>query len=138
MFLMRNYTKPTLLNELLDSIMNHNYDDNIDYQVKSPTYDVIDNDDNYVIEVLLAGIKKENIKIDTEDNVLTIYAERKLNNKNHYSLKQTYFGKYEKSFILPEDVDISKIDANLSDGILTLKIGKLKKEEQKKRLIEIK
>ncbi|MFW6246580.1 MAG: Hsp20/alpha crystallin family protein [bacterium] len=137
MFLIKkNYTVPTPFDDFFDSLMNHNFD--LD-EPKVPVHDVIENDNEYLIEMLLSGVKKEDIKIDSEDDVLTIQAERKKNNKLKYNRQQTYFGKYKRSFILPEDVDKSKIDANLSDGVLKITLNKLKpkKDEPKKISIEI-
>ena len=131
------YSAPSFFDEFFNTFMSHNYD--ID-EPKVPVHDVIENEKEYVIEMLLAGVKKDGVKIDTEDDVLTIHAERKLDSKLKYNRKQTYFGKYKRSFIMPEDVDKSKIEAQLSDGILKITIGKLKpkKEEPKKIMIELK
>jgi len=133
----RKYSTPSVFDEIFNSLINNNFD--VD-EPKVPVHDVIENDKEYVIDVLLAGVKKEDVKIDTEEDVLTIQAERKLDNKLNYNRKQTYFGNYKRSFVLPEDVDKSKIEAELSDGILKIKLNKLKpkKEEPKKFLIEIK
>lgn len=107
--------------------------------VKTPVHDVIENDSEYQIEMLLAGVKKEDINIDIEKDVLTIKAERKENKDNKYNRKETYFGKYERSFILPDDVDNEKIDASLVDGVLKLIVPKLiDKSKLNKKIIEIK
>ena len=137
MFITRKYSTPTFFDEFFNSFMSHNFDED---EPKVPIHDVIENDNEYVIEMLLAGVKKDDVKIDTEDNVLTILAERKLDSKLKYNRKQTYFGKYKRSFIMPEDVDHSKIEAQLSDGILKITLSKLKpkKEEPKKIKIELK
>jgi HSP20 family protein len=137
MFLTKKYTKPTLFDEFFDTFMVHNFD--VD-EPKVPVHDIIENDKEYLIDILLAGVKKEDINLDVENDVLTIQAERKLDTKLKYNKRQTYFGKYKRSFVLPEDVDKSKIDAQLSDGILKITLNKLKpkKEEPKKIMIELK
>ncbi len=106
---------------------------------KSPNYDIIENDNNYVINVSLPGVKKENILIDVENNNLILTAERNENNDLKYNYKRTFFGKYEEIFTLSKDVDKDNITASLSDGILIITIPKkdFEKENNKKR-IEIK
>jgi len=137
MFLTKRHSTPSFFDEFLNSIVTNNLD--LD-EPKVPIHDVIENDNEYLIEMLLAGIKKEDVKIDAEKDILTIHAERKLDNKLKYNRKQMYFGKYKRSFVLPENVDKSKIDAQLSDGILRITLSKLipKKEETKKIMIELK
>lgn len=106
---------------------------------KTPVHDVIENDNEYQIDLLLAGVKKEDISIDVEKDVLTIKAERKEIKDVKYNRKETFFGKYERSFILPDDVDKDKIDASLVDGILKVIVPKLADNPKlSKKAIEIK
>jgi HSP20 family protein len=136
-FLSKRHSTPSIFDELFNSYKNYGFD--LD-EPKVPVHDVIENDNEYIIEMLLAGVKKDDVKIDIENDLLSIEAERKLNNKLNYNRKQTYFGKYKRTFVLPEDVNKTKIDANLSDGILKITINKLKpkKDEPKKILIDVK
>lgn len=107
--------------------------------VKTPVYDVIENEKEYVIEMLLAGVPKENINIDIDKDVLTIKAERKEVKDVKYNRKETYFGKYERSFVLPENADKEKIEASLVDGILKVIVPKQEEEVKNDKIkIEIK
>jgi HSP20 family protein len=107
--------------------------------VKTPVHDVIENDNEYQIDLLLAGIKKEDISINVEKDILTINAERKENKDTKYNRKETFFGKYKRSFTLPEDVDKENISASLEDGILKITIPKFEnKASVDKKIIEIK
>lgn len=111
---------------------------NTNSKIKIPVHDVIENDNEYQIHLLLAGVKKEDINIDTEKDVLTIKAERKEDNDIKYNRKETFFGKYEKSFILPDDVDKENINASLIDGVLKIVVSKLiDKSKLSKKTIEI-
>lgn len=106
---------------------------------KTPKHDVIENDKEFVVEMALVGVKKEDISIDVEKDVLTIKAERKEVKDLNYNRKETYFGKYERMFVLPEDVDKENIDASLSDGILKVIVPKLVGDiKVGKKAIEIK
>ena len=66
---------------------------------KCPAHDVIENDEEFVIEMELAGVKKDDITIETEDGVLTIETERKKDDTKNYKRNEMYVGKYKRSFI---------------------------------------
>lgn len=95
----------------------------------------------YHVELDLPGIKKEDIEITTEDNVLTISGERKLKEEvkedDYYKVESRY-GKFTRSFTLPEKVDVENIHAESNDGVLEVVIPKLEEEEKKPKKIEIK
>jgi len=130
--------------EVLHSLMNQ-----FDPMVKEegniasfvPSVNTRESDDAYYVEVDLPGIKKEDIEITTEDNVLTISGERKYKDEvkedDYYKVESRY-GKFSRSFTLPEKVDVENIHAESKDGVLEVVIPKLKEEENKPRKIEIK
>jgi len=95
----------------------------------------------YHVELDLPGIKKEDIEITTEDNVLTISGERKLKDEakeeDYYRVESVY-GKFSRSFTLPEKIDVENIHAESSDGVLEVIIPKLKEADTKPKKIEIK
>jgi HSP20 family protein len=101
-----------------------------DSTIRNPLHDVIETDKEYIVELALAGVKKENISINVEDDILSISAERKESDQK-YNKKQTFYGKYEKSFTLPESVDKENIRASFEDGILKLNIPKMEVEVKK-------
>ena len=106
-----------------------------------PAVNTREADDAYYIEVDLPGVKKEDISIDVDDNVLTISGERKVEeerkDEEFYRVESVY-GKFERSFTLPEDVDAEKIEAEAKDGVLTVKIPKAQVVEKAPKKIEIK
>ena len=95
----------------------------------------------YHVELDLPGIKKEDIEITTEDNVLTISGERKMKEEikedDYYKVESAY-GKFSRSFTLPEKIDVENIHAESKDGVLEVIIPKLSEEETKPKKIEIK
>jgi len=105
---------------------------------KCPTHDVIENDKEFIVKMELAGVKKKDINIDTENGVLTIEAERTKDDNLKYNRNELYTGKYKRSFILPDNVDVEGIEAELSNGILTIIISKVVNEIKKKKQIVIK
>jgi len=92
-----------------------------------PVHDVIENEKEFVVEFALAGVKKEDITVNSENGILTITAERKEVKDLNYNHKESFTGKYLKSFTLPDDVNADNINASLVDGILSVSIPKIEK-----------
>ena len=94
----------------------------------------------YHVELDLPGMKKEDIEVDVKDNTVTISGERKtkeeIQKEDYYRIESRY-GRFERSFTLPENVDIENIHAESQDGVLEVIIPK-KKIENKSKKIEIK
>jgi HSP20 family protein len=104
----------------------------------NPVVDVYDNDENIVIKAELPGIDKKDITIDVKDGVLTLKGERSYDNEvkeDKYCRRERSFGKFERAFRLPADVDPEKISADYKDGILKIDIPK--PEEQKPKQITV-
>ena len=94
----------------------------------------------YHVDVDLPGVEKEDIKVDINKNILTISGERKTKDEikqDDYYKVETYFGKFSRSFTLPENADVENIEAKSDNGVLEVVIPKLKDDITKKS-IEIK
>jgi HSP20 family protein len=104
-----------------------------------PAVDVEESADEYLIRAEMPGLKKEDVKISLQENVLTISGEKKSeaksDNKRYHRLERTY-GSFQRSFSLPEPIKADKIGASFKDGVLEVKIPK--SEETKPREIDIK
>jgi len=88
--------------------------------------------DQFVIEVDLPGVDKKDIDVQIEDNILVVKATRKMNKevqKDDYYLMESNFGLISRSFVLPEGIDTSKVDAHYANGRLRIT---LEKEEARK------
>lgn len=105
--------------------------------IKNPLHDIIENEEEYVVEMSLAGVKKEDITLNVEYDTLIIKAERKEVDDQKFNKKQTFYGKYEKSFTLPDSINPDEIQASFEDGILKVIIPKIE-EKKKIKQIEIK
>ena len=95
--------------------------------------------DGFEIEIDLPGVKKEDIELKVEDNILTVKAVRKMKNevkKDDYYLMESSFGLISRSFILPEGIDKDKIDAKYEDGRLYISLEK--EESRKAKSISVK
>ncbi len=88
--------------------------------------------DHFVIEVDLPGVDKKDIDVQIEDNILVVKATRKMEKevkKDDYYLMESNFGLISRSFVLPEGIDTSKVDAHYENGRLRIT---LEKEEARK------
>lgn len=107
--------------------------------VWSPSSDIYEDKENYVLTLDLPGIKKDNVKISYIDGHLNISGERKNEKESKdgtYHRVERSYGKYFRSFSLPNEIRGDKIDAEFKDGQLTITVPKA--EEVKPKEIDIK
>ncbi len=105
-----------------------------------PAVNEREDEDAYYLEVDLPGVKKKDIHIEVKDNVLIISGERKFKKEEKdksYVRVESFFGKFERRFTLPPDADTEHIEAEVDDGVLKIKIPKIKESKNVKK-IEIK
>lgn len=102
-----------------------------------PTVNTRESENGYHVDVDLPGVKKEDIKVDLNKGILTISGERKtkeeINQEDYYKI-ETYFGKFSRSFTLPDNADIENIEASSDNGVLEVIIPKLKDDNTKKTI----
>ena len=90
-----------------------------------PVVDIYEEDEKIVIKAELPGVDKKDIHVDVKDHVLTLTGERSFENEvkeESYHRKERAFGKFHRSFTLPEGLDPGKIDADYKDGVLKIEI----------------
>ena len=105
-----------------------------------PKVNTRETEDNYHIEVELPGVKKGDVDIKVDGNILTISGERNVREEvkdEDYHKVESRYGLFSRSFTLPERVDTSNIEAEFINGILEITIPKLKIDTSSKK-IEIK
>lgn len=103
-----------------------------------PSVDVEETENTFVVHAELPGVKREDIKVGMEKNVLTIEGERKIEaaqEGKHYTRRERAFGSFKRSFTIGTEVDADKITAEYKDGILTVRLPKA--EKVKPRQIEV-
>lgn len=125
-------------NELLNSLESKEGDVMVDFK---PAVNTREGSDAYHVDVDLPGVKKEDISIDVENNVLTISGKREtkseVKEQDYYKIESSY-GKFQRSFTLPEKVDVENIRAVTQDGVLEVVIPKLQIAQNPTKKIEIK
>jgi HSP20 family protein len=103
----------------------------------SPLVDIEETDDFYVVEAELPGVKREDAHIELVGNELTITGEIKERERKGVVRRQTRrTGRFDYRVTLPDQVDGDNVDANLKDGVLTLRVPKA--ERAQRRRIELK
>jgi HSP20 family protein len=105
---------------------------------KIPAVNIAEHENGFDIELAVPGLKKEDIKINVDKDVLTVSSEAKkeeVTEGKNYSKKEFSYNSFSRSFNLPDSVDQNSIEASYIDGVLKLTIAK--KEEAKLQPREI-
>jgi HSP20 family protein len=99
---------------------------------------VYQTDNDLVLQAAIAGIKVEDIDVVIEDDVITIKGNRSnpLDEKGDYFIEECYWGPFSRKVILPVEVETSRADAAMKDGILTIRIPKIQREKKKRLTVK--
>lgn len=107
----------------------------------SPRVDVLEGDKALSIDIELPGVAKEDMKVEARDNVLTISGERKRReefNTNECCRSERHYGKFTRSFSLPDTIQTDKIEAHFENGVLSLVLPKSEKALPKEITVDVK
>lgn len=107
----------------------------------SPRVDVSENEKAYEIEAEIPGVDEKDVSVSVTDGRLVLRGEKKTEReekKKDYHMKERSYGAFERSFRLPEDVEVDKISADFSNGVLNIIVPKSAKAKSKERKIAIK
>jgi len=105
----------------------------------TPAVDFTETKDAYLVKAELPGMKKEEVKVTLNNNVLTITGEKKVEyekKEGNYHRIERSFGMFERSIAIPGAIKSDAIDAKYTDGLLTLTLPKT--EETKQKTIDVK
>jgi len=108
-------------NDSISSIFENRYTSN--------NFDTYMLDGDFYIDVILPGLKKDNIDIDYYDKKIVITSNRECDENKKYQMKNTYFGEINEKFMLSFEPE--SIEANYENGILSLKLKRNEKEKPK-------
>ena len=104
-----------------------------------PRADIRETDKEYILDLSLPGVKKEDVKVEVKDDVLTITGEKKCEKEEkgkNWLRRESSFGSFQRSFVLPEGLHTEDVKASCKDGVLTLTMRK--PAEIKRRGVSIK
>lgn len=127
----RDWLRPLLWREPMFELM--------EQAERRVSVDVIDKDDCIVVRAEMPGIDKKDISVSMNDHLLTIkgtFGREEKEEKPHYYRREISRGSFERGVLLPQNIDASKVEASLNNGVLEVTIAKAK--ESKRRSIEVK
>lgn len=130
----RHFGFPSLVNEALDKFWSEQS------SPWMPSTNIKEREKEFLIELAAPGLDKKDFKIQLDDNVLSISAERKeafQEENEKYTRKEFYAGSFKRQFTLPDGVNPEDIQANYNNGILQLSIPKMLNQKQKSKEIVI-
>ena len=128
------------------SIFNDFFDNNwmVKANATAPAINVIESDKEYKVELAAPGMTKDDFQVHlNEDNDLVITMEKKdekEKSESRYLRREFSYTKFQQTLILPDDVDKDKIEAKVTDGVLTVDLPKRLPEhkETTSKVIEVK
>ncbi len=100
-----------------------------------PAVNIKEDEKTYTLELAVPGMDKKDMKIDINEDVLTVSSETKNESeteKDGYKRKEFSYSSFVRSFYVPENVNREKIGASYKDGILSVELPKM--EEEKNRI----
>lgn len=107
----------------------------------APAMDLIEKHDAYEITAELPGLDDKNVEVKLSNHTLTIKGEKseeKEDKQKDYYLSERRYGSFQRSFQLPEGIDVDKIDANFAKGVLTVKLPKSAEAKKAEKKIAVK
>jgi HSP20 family protein len=109
--------------------------------VSVPAVNIVENKDDFRIEVAAPGLDKDDFKVEMENNVLSISSEKEKKNEvndENYMRREFSYSSFCRTFTMPDSVDADKIKASHRNGILEIVIPKREEAKQKpKKQIKI-
>lgn len=111
--------------------------------IRQPLIDLADNGKEYLVKAELPGINKDDLSIEVTENGIEISGETKTEEKEEdkergYLRRERRYAKFYRSLPLPENVLTDKAEAELKDGILTVKLPKAAPPEKKTKKVQVK
>ena len=114
-------------------------DENIAVSEWAPLVDIAEDDKEYLIKAELPEVQKDDVKVTVENGTLTISGERKAEKEEKgrkFHRLERYYGRFERSFSVPDDADGNNVKAEFKDGVLRVHLAKSEKARPKQ--IEVK
>lgn len=133
------------LPSLLDELFTENRLDTPNYENFSiPAVNIQEKNTNFVVQLAVPGLSKENFSIEVEENILKISAEVSSENEENktedeikYTRKEFNYNSFKRSFTLPENVNVESVNASYENGVLEITLPKKEEEKALKRMVEI-
>jgi HSP20 family protein len=129
--------RPIRLSTMLDRLYNAELARSRDFSPMGLPIDVVADENGYVIHAVVPGVKAEDLSVEVKDNTITLKGETKAPEtaRGEALLDEICYGKFARSIALDADLDGSKAEALVENGLLTLRIPKA--ESAKVQVIKV-
>jgi HSP20 family protein len=107
----------------------------------NPAMDIVEDEKNFKIEFEMPGVDEQDIKVSIDNSTLTIKATKetsKKDEKKDYIMREISYGSYERTVLLPENLDIDKAQSTFKKGMLWVDIPKKDVDKSKVKELEVK
>jgi HSP20 family protein len=114
-------------------------DENITVPEWAPLVDIVEDEKEYFIKVELPEVHKDDVKVTVEGGTLTIAGERKAEKEvkgRKLHRVERFYGRFERSFSIPDDAEAGEVKAEFKDGVLRVHLAKSEKARPKQ--VEVK
>lgn len=132
------------MNRLFDSFAGREplmqFEENLNGWEFGPPVDIYEDDQKLTFKVEIPGIDEKDIKVEIENNVLTVHGERKLEKdikEENFRRMERHYGAFSRSFTLPSAVDPQKIEANYTYGVLAIQMPKSAEARPKRITVNV-
>ena len=104
-----------------------------------PDMDILETTDDFVISAELPGLDKRDLSLTLEDDILTLKGEKvreTVEEDENYNLSERKFGKFSRTFLMPDSIRPEKIKTSFKDGLLRVSIPKSEVAKEKQVKVE--
>ena len=131
----------------LPSVFNDFFDNgfNTRMHTTAPAINVIEKSSEYDVELAAPGMTRDDVKVtlDEDENLVVAFEKKTENNEKkdgHYLRREFAYTKFHQTLLLPDDVDRDTIEANVANGVLTVKLPKKTAQQMQReaKVIEVK
>jgi HSP20 family protein len=105
-----------------------------------PAASIVETAKEFTIRADLPAVKREDIDVSIDNGVLTLKGERryeKSTDEETEHRRESFYGMFSRSFVLPENIDTTAISADTKDGVLTVHLPKAKEDKPKSLQIKV-
>jgi HSP20 family protein len=107
----------------------------LEERIWAPSIDVVEKDDKFIVKAELPGVDEEDINVTIAGNTLKIEGEKESEseeNEEGYHYSETSYGSFARTITIPDSVDVSKIEASCTKGVLEITLPKMAEVKPKK------
>lgn len=145
LFVKRNQNTIPTLSNVFEDFLSSDFEKYFAPKTNSPLVNIFENEDNFTLELVIPGFSKDEIELEVKEKVLTIASkeekkeEQDENDKKEkkYRRKEFYKGSFKRSFELPKNINKNAVEANYTNGILSITLPKLEPKPEVVQQINI-